>query len=104
MEIERDFRVKGIATDVTTYEWEEDDIVNKAPVTVEKISKRKGGFTVYMRGLTQDYEWYFSKGLTIITVIDNNKGIKIEHEDGTYWLELQYNEELLEFLKEYMEE
>lgn len=104
MEIERDFRVKGIATDVTTYEWEEDDIVNKAPVTVEKISKRKGGFTVYMRGLTQDYEWYFSKGLTIITVIDNNKGIKIEHEDGIYWLELQYNEELLEFLKEFMEE
>ncbi|MCX7737819.1 MAG: hypothetical protein N2Z80_00150 [Hydrogenothermaceae bacterium] len=104
METEREFRVKGIATDVTTYEWEEDDIVNKAPVTVEKISKRKGGFTVYMRGLTQDYEWYFSKGLTTITVMDNNKGIKIEHEDGTYWLELQYNEELLEFLKEFMEE
>lgn len=104
MEIEKEFKVKGVATDVTTYEWEEDDIINRAPITVEKVSKRKGGFTVYMRGLTQNYEWYFSKGLTIITILDNGKGMKIEHEDGTYWLELQYDAQLHEFLKEFMEE
>lgn len=101
---EREFKIKGIATDVTTYEWEEDDIINKSPVVLEKVSKRKGGFTLFMKGLTQDLEWYFSKGLTIITVLENQKILKIEHEDGTYWVELQYSQELYDFLKEFAEE
>lgn len=101
---EREFKIKGIATDVTTYEWEEDDIINKSPVVLEKVSKRKGGFTLFMKGLTQDLEWYFSKGLTVITVLENQKILKIEHEDGTYWVELQYNQELYDFLKEFAEE
>lgn len=57
-----------------------------------------------MKGLTQDLEWYFSKGLTIITVLENQKILKIEHEDGTYWVELQYSQELYDFLKEFAEE
>lgn len=101
---EREFKIRGIATDVTTYEWEEDDIINKSPVVLEKVSKRKGGFTLFMKGLTQDLEWYFSKGLTVITVLENQKILKIEHEDGTYWVELQYNQELYDFLKEFAEE
>lgn len=104
METEKEFNLKGIATDVTTYEWEEDDIVNRAPIILEKVSKRKGGFTLYMKGLTQYYEWYFSKGLTIISIIDGGKGIRIEHEDGTYWVEVQYSPELYDFLKEFIEE
>lgn len=101
---EKEFKIRGIATDVTTYEWEEDDIINKSPVVLEKVSKRKGGFTLFMKGLTQDLEWYFSKGLTIITVLENQKILKIEHEDGTYWVELQYSQELYDFLKEFAEE
>ncbi|MCX7760373.1 MAG: hypothetical protein N2Z81_04225 [Hydrogenothermaceae bacterium] len=104
MEELKEFNIKGIATDVTTYEWEENDIINKAPITVYKVSKRRGGFTLYMKGLTQDYEWYFSKGLTIISVIQNGKVLKIEHEDGTYWVELQFNQELYDFLKEFITE
>lgn len=102
MEVEREFNLKGIATDVTTYEWEEEDIINKAPIVLEKVSKRKGGFTLYMRGLTQNYEWYFSKGLTIISKIE--KGLRIEHEDGTYWVEVQDSPELYDFLREFIEE
>lgn len=101
---EKEFKIRGIATDVTTYEWEENDIINKSPVVLEKVSKRKGGFTLFMKGLTQDLEWYFSKGLTIITVLENQKILKIEHEDGTYWVELQYSQELYDFLKEFAEE
>lgn len=101
---EREFNIKGIATDITTYEWEEEDIVNKAPVILKKVIKRKGGFTLFMKGLTQDLEWYFSKGLTIITVIDDGKVLKVEHEDGTYWVELQYDQHLYDFLREFIYE
>lgn len=38
---EKEFKIRGIATDVTTYEWEEDDIINKSPVVLEKFLKEK---------------------------------------------------------------
>lgn len=97
-----EFNIKGIATDVSTYEWEEEDIINKAPITVYRVSKRKGGFTLFMKGLTQNYEWYFSKGLTLFKTPQDGKILKIEHEDGTYWVELQFDRELYDFLKEYI--
>ncbi len=106
MEVEKDFNIRGIAVDVITYEWEEDDIINKTPIILNKISKRNGGFTLFMKGATEDIEWYFSRGLTNILIMKGPKApyIRIEHEDGTYWVDLPYNQEVLEFLKEFREE
>ncbi|WP_037919651.1 hypothetical protein [Sulfurihydrogenibium subterraneum] len=102
--IEKEFNLKGIATDVNTFEWEEEDWVNKAPVVLTKVAKRPGGFTLYMKSLTQELEWYFSKGLTNIFFKDDGKTLRIEHEDGTYYVDLQPSQELYEFLKEFIQE
>ncbi len=103
---EKEFNLRGIAVDVATYEWEEDDIVNKTPVIINKISKRSGGFTVFMKAPTENLEWYFSKGLTNILVMKGKKSpyIRIEHEDGIYWVDLPYNQDVIDFLKEFKED
>jgi len=98
--VEKDFNIRGIAVDVISSEWEEEDTITKTPIILRKISKRKGGFTLFMQAPTQELEWYFSNGLTNIIVEGNI--IKIEHEDGLYWVELTYNKEVLEFLEEFM--
>jgi hypothetical protein len=102
--VEKEFNLKGIATDVNTFEWEEEDWVNKAPVVLTKVVKRPGGFTLYMKGITQELEWYFSKGLTNIYFKDEGKTLRIEHEDGVYYVDLQPSKELYEFLKEFIQE
>ncbi|GAB6072015.1 hypothetical protein JCM14244_03920 [Venenivibrio stagnispumantis] len=53
-----------------------------------------------MQAPTQELEWYFSNGL--INIIVEGNIIKIEHEDGLYWVEIAYNKEVLEFLEEFM--
>ncbi len=102
---ERVFNIRGIAVDVLTDEWMDEDIVNKTPVIVQKIVKRPGGFTVYMKGPFEDIEWYFSKGLTEIKVMKGKTApfIRIEHEDGIYWIDVPYNRQVIEFLEEYIE-
>lgn len=98
--------LKGVAVDVLSEEWREEDVINKTPVILEKISKRKGGFILHMKAPYENLEWYFSKGLTIIDIKNSPKGkfLRIEHEDGQYWVDLPLNQEILEFLKEFMEE
>ncbi|WP_457622980.1 hypothetical protein [Persephonella sp.] len=101
-----EIRLQGVAVDVFSEEWALEEVLNKSPVTLERVKKRKGGFTLEMRSPSDTVEWYFSKGLTEIKIINNGnkKSIHIEHEDGHYWVDLQYSEELIEFLKEFMEE
>jgi hypothetical protein len=57
-----------------------------------------------MKGITEELEWYFSKGLTNIYFLDNGKALRIEHEDGTYWVDLPADPELINFLKDFIEE
>ncbi len=97
--------VKGVAVDVLSEEWMDEDVLNKSPVVLERITKRKGGFTLHMRAPTEYIEWYFSKGLTEISVKDgkNGKYIHIEHEDGLYWVDLPVVPQILEFLKEFID-
>jgi len=67
-------------------------IVNKTPVVIDKISKRSGGFTIFMKAPTEQLEWYFSKGLTNILVMQGKKAPYIRID------------EILEFLKEFKED
>lgn len=62
----KDVKLKGVAVDVLSDKWMEEDVINKAPVEIYKIAKRKGGFTLFMKSPTEDFEWYFSKGRTEI--------------------------------------
>ncbi|RMA92552.1 hypothetical protein [Hydrogenothermus marinus] len=102
----KDVKLKGIAVDVLSDEWIEEDVINKAPVEIYKIAKRKGGFTLFMKSPTEDLEWYFSKGLTEIKLKQGKTGkyLHIEHEDGIYWVDMQINKEVYEFLKEFIQE
>lgn len=99
-------KVNGVAVDVLTEEWMDEDVLNKSPVVLEKITKRPGGFTLYMQAPTEKIEWYFSKGLTEISIKNGQKGkyLHIEHEDGLYWVDLPPVPQIIEFLKEFMEE
>lgn len=98
--------LKGVAVDVYSDEWIEEDIVNKTPVIVYKIAKRKGGFTLYMKAPSEELEWYFSKGLTDIKLGQSRSGkfLHIEHEDGIYWVDMQINKEVYDFLKDFIED
>ncbi len=102
---EKIFNIKAVAVDVLTDEWMDEDVINKTPVILQKIVKRPGGFTVYMKAPYENIEWYFSKGLTEIKVMKGKKApyIRIEHEDGLYWVDLPYNREILLFLNDYIE-
>ncbi|NPA51263.1 MAG: hypothetical protein GXO22_00015 [Aquificae bacterium] len=101
---EKKFNIKGIAVDILTDEWLEEDIINKTPITIKKIQKRPGGFTIYMDAPFEKIEWYFSKGLTTVKIIKGKKApyIRIEHEDGIYWVDIPYNKEITDYLKEYI--
>ena len=98
--------LKGVAVDVLSDEWMEEDVINKSPVTVYKIAKRKGGFTLFMKSPTEDLEWYFSKGLTIIKLGRTRTGkfLHVEHEDGLYWVDMNITKEVYDFLKEFIED
>jgi hypothetical protein len=98
--------LKGVAVDVLSEEWRDEDVINKTPIILQKITKRKGGFTLHMKAPYEYIEWYFSKGLTIIQLKSSQKGnfLRIEHEDGQYWVDLQPDKQVIEFLKEFMEE
>ncbi len=103
---ELNIKLNAMAVDVLSEEWMEEDIIQKTPVILEKITKRKGGFTLYMKAPYESVEWYFSKGLTEFH-IKNNQGkkiLRIEHEDGQYWVDMPYNQQVVDFLKEFMEE
>ncbi|WP_457641001.1 hypothetical protein [Persephonella sp.] len=99
-------KLNGIAVDVLSDEWLDEDVINKSPIILQKVEKRKGGFTLYMKAPTENIEWYFSRGLTIIQIKQGSKGkfLHIEHEDGLYWVDLPAHPELIKFLKEFMEE
>ncbi len=101
---ELDVNLKGVAVDVISDEWLDEDIVNKAPVQIYKIAKRKGGFTLFMKTPTEDIEWYFSRGLTEFKIgqARGGKFLHIEHEDGQYWVDMQLTKEVYEFLKEFI--
>ncbi len=103
---ELEVKLKGVAVDVLSDEWMEEDIVNKAPVEIYKIAKRKGGFTIFMKSSTEDIEWYFSRGLTEFKFGQTPTGrfIHIEHEDGSYWVDMPLTKEVYEFLKEFIDE
>ncbi|NPA16121.1 hypothetical protein [Persephonella sp.] len=106
MEQQLEIKLSGVAVDVLSEEWQEEDVLQKTPVVLEKVSKRKGGFTLHMRSPYENIEWYFSKGLTLFKKINGPQGsfLRIEHEDGQYWVDLPLNKQLLDFLKEFMEE
>lgn len=55
-------------------------------------------------GITEELEWYFSKGLTNITIIKEKNLIRIEHEDGIYYVDLPVDNQLVEFLKDFIQE
>ena len=101
-----ELNVKGVAVDVLSEDWQIGEIIQKNPVSLEKISKRKGGFTIYMSTPYEKIEWYFSSGLTKIEIFSSNedKIIRIEHEDGHYWVDVKYTKEIMEFLREFVEE
>ncbi|WP_457639750.1 hypothetical protein [Persephonella sp.] len=103
---ELQIKLNGVAVDVLSEEWQEEDVVQKTPVVLEKITKRKGGFTLHMQSPYEKIEWYFSKGLTQFKLLSSPQGrfIRIEHEDGQYWVDFPVNKQLVEFLKEFMEE
>lgn len=103
---EKEFNLKGVAVDVLSEEWQEEDVVQKTSVTLRKVSKRKGGFTLHMSSPYVDIDWYFSKGLTNFNILKTQNGtfLRIEHEDGQYWVDLPAEKSLIEFLKEFMEE
>ncbi len=98
--------LKGVAVDVLSDEWMEEDVINKSPVNIYKIAKRKGGFTLYMKSPTEDLEWYFSKGLTVIKLgrTRNGRFLHVEHEDGQYWVDMNITKEVYDFLKEFIED
>ncbi|WP_457644131.1 hypothetical protein [Persephonella sp.] len=101
-----EIKLKGVAVDVFSHEWIDEDVLNRSPVVLEKIGKRKGGFTLFMRSVSGAVEWYFSKGLTVIEVRENkgSKYLHIEHEDGQYWVDLPADNRVINFLKEFMED
>ncbi|MBK3333057.1 hypothetical protein GWK41_08245 [Persephonella atlantica] len=103
---ELEIKVNGIAVDVLSEEWQEEDIINRTPVVINRITKRKGGFTIHMKSPYENIEWYFSKGLTIFKTVNspNGKILRIEHEDGQYWVDIPAKKEIVEFLKEFMED
>jgi hypothetical protein len=101
---EKEFNLRGVAVDVTSYELEGVDEFGKAPVVLKKVIKYKSSFSLVMKGITEELEWYFSKGLTNIYFLDNGKALRIEHEDGTYWVDLPADSELINFLKDFIEE
>ncbi|NPA12980.1 MAG: hypothetical protein GXO45_03220 [Aquificae bacterium] len=100
MEEQLNINLPGVAVDVLSEEWQTEDVVQKTPVKLYKVSKRKGGFTLYMKTPYEDVEWYFSKGLTLFH--RNGNTLRIEHEDGQYWVDLPAHPKLLEFLKEFI--
>ncbi len=103
---ELETNIRAVAVDVLSEEWHEEDILNKTPVVIKKITKRKGGFTLHMQSPYEDIEWYFSKGLTLFNFMEGSKGkfLRIEHEDGQYWVDLPPDRSVLHFLKEFMED
>jgi len=101
---EKEFNLRGVAVDVTSYELEGVDEFGKAPTVLKKVIKYKSSFSLVMKGITEELEWYFSKGLTNIYFLDNGKALRIEHEDGTYWVDLPADSELINFLKDFIEE
>ncbi len=108
---ELEVKLKGVAVDVLSDEWMEEDVINKAPVEIYKIAKRKGGFTIFMKTPTENIEWYFSRGLTEFKFGQTPPGqtpsgrfIHIEHEDGSYWVDMPLTKEVYEFLKEFIDE
>ncbi len=102
---ELQIKVNGVAVDVLYEEWQEEDIINRTPVVINRITKRKGGFTIHMKSPYENIEWYFSKGLTLFKTVSSSSGkfLRIEHEDGQYWVDLPFKKEVVEFLKEFME-
>ncbi|WP_457625545.1 hypothetical protein [Persephonella sp.] len=97
--------IRGVAVDVLSEEWQDEDVLNKTPVVLEKITKRKGGFTLHMKAPYENIEWYFSKGLTVFNIMEGSKGkfLRIEHEDGQYWVDIPPDRSVMDFLKEFME-
>lgn len=101
---EKEFNLRGVAVDVTSFELEGVDEFGKAPVILKKVIKYKSSFCLIMKGITEELEWYFSKGLTNINILENGKVLRIEHEDGTYWVDLPPDPELINFLKDFIGE
>ncbi len=101
---EKEFNLRGVAVDVFSFELEGEDAFNKAPVVLKKVIKYKGSFCLVMKGITEELEWYFSKGLTNINIIKEKNLIRVEHEDGTYYVDLPIDNQLIEFLKDFIQE